>query len=125
MPIYEYECDQCHRRTSVLTMRVSESVDPVCRHCGATAMHRLMSRFAMLRSDEARMDALADPSAFGDLDENDPKSVARVMRKMGREMGDEFGGQEFDEAIEEIERGGDLGGDDGDDFGGGGGGDDL
>jgi len=60
------------------------------------------------------MDALADPSKFGDLDENDPKSLARAMRRMGREMGDEFGGPEFDEAIDELESGGDLGDGDGD-----------
>jgi putative FmdB family regulatory protein len=123
MPIYEYECEKCRRRSSVLTMRVSEKVHPVCSHCGATTMHRLMSRFASPRSEEARMDALADPSNLSGLDENDPKSVARMMRKMGQQMGDEFSGPEFDEAINELESGGDLGGDD-DDLGGGGGGDD-
>jgi putative FmdB family regulatory protein len=117
MPIYEYECEKCHRRSSILTLRVSEKVDAKCEHCGATEMSRLMSRFAMPRSEEARLDALADPSALGDFDENDPKSMARVMRKMGREMGDEFGGPEFDEAVNEIESNGDIGDDgaDGDD----------
>lgn len=121
MPIYEYECEKCHRRTSVLTTRVSEKVDPVCRHCGSHRLSRLMSRFAMPRSEEARLDALGDPSSFGDFDENDPKSVAKVMRKLGKEMGDEMGGAEMDEAIDELERGGDLEGDDS----GGGGDDDL
>ncbi|HKV56230.1 MAG TPA: zinc ribbon domain-containing protein [Candidatus Binataceae bacterium] len=113
MPIYEYECGKCRRRSSVLTMRISEKVDPVCSHCGSTKMSRLMSRFAMPRSEESRMDALADPSKLGDLDENDPKSVARMMRRMGREMGDEFAGPEFDEAVDELEQGGDLDGEDG------------
>lgn len=106
MPIYEYECDKCHRRTSVLTTRVSEKVRPVCRHCGGRKLSRLMSRFAMPRSDDARMESLADPSNFGDIDENDPKSVARAMRRLGTEMGDEFSGPEFDQAIEEMESGG-------------------
>src|ERR1700722_4938061 len=110
MPIYEYECDQCHRRSSVLTLRVSEKVDAKCQHCGATKLRWLMSRFALPRSEEARLDALADPSNLGDLDESDPKSLARAMRKMGREMGDEFAGPEFDEAVNEIESGGDIGG---------------
>jgi putative FmdB family regulatory protein len=121
MPIYEYECAKCQRRTSVLTMRVSEKVEVVCRHCGVGDMRRLMSRFATPKSEEARLDALADPSNFGDLDENDPKSVARVMRRMGQEMGDEFSGPEFDEAIAEIEAG--EGGDDDEFSGGGAGGD--
>jgi putative FmdB family regulatory protein len=123
MPIYEYECGMCRRRSSVLTLRISEKVDPVCSHCGSSEMTRLMSRFAMPKSEEARLDSLANPSNLSGFDENDPKSVARMMRRMGREMGDEFAGPEFDEAVEEIENGGamdgedDLGGDtDGDDF---------
>ncbi len=119
MPIYEYECGKCHKRTSVLTMRVSERADAVCKHCGSTRMRRLMSRFATPRSEEARMDAMADPSAFSDVDENDPKSVARALRRMGKEMGDEIGGPEFEQAVDELERGGDLS-DEGDDVGGGG-----
>jgi putative FmdB family regulatory protein len=117
MPIYEYECAKCRRRSSILTMRISEKVDPVCSHCGSTEMSRLMSRFAMPRSEDARLDALADPSRLGDLDENDPKSVARMMRRMGSEMGDEFAGPEFQEAVDEIESSGDLSNDD--DVGGG------
>ena len=112
MPIYEYECIKCRRKSSILTMRVSEKVDPVCGHCGSTEMSRLMSRFAMPRSEDARMDALADPSKLGDFDENDPKSIARMMRRMGSEMGDEFAGPEFDEAVDELESGGDLGAND-------------
>ena len=112
MPIYEYECPACGKRTSVLTLRVSERVTAKCRHCGAGKLKRLMSRFAMPRSEESRMESLTDPSNFNDVNENDPRSVARLMRKMGKEMGDEFGGEDFDEAVEEIDRGGDLGDDD-------------
>lgn len=48
------------------------------------------------------MEALADPSKFGDLDENDPKSMARFMKKMGKEMGEDVGG-DLDEALEGME----------------------
>ncbi len=111
MPIYEYRCAKCRRTTSVLTTRVSEKVEAVCTHCGGKKMSRLMSRFAMPRSEESRMESLADPSKLGNIDENDPKSVARMMKRMGQEMGDEFNGPEFDEAVEELESTGDLGDD--------------
>ena len=39
--------------------------------------------------------------ALGDLDENDPKSVARWMKKMGKEMGEDFG-DDLDQAVREI-----------------------
>ena len=61
-----------------------------------------MSRFAAPKSEEARMEALADPSNFGDLDENDPQSMARFMKKMGREMGEDLG-DDMDEAMEGMD----------------------
>jgi len=108
MPIYEFRCQACRRRVQILTLRVSEKVDPVCEHCGSRKLDRLMSRFAMGRSDESRLDSLADPAGLGDVDEADPRSVARWMRRMGRELGDEVGGPEFDEMVDELESGGDL-----------------
>jgi len=103
MPIYEYRCGSCRRKVTVLTLRVSEEVAPVCEHCGSRELTRLMSRFAMLRSDDDRMDDLGDDAAG--LDENDPKSVARWMRKMGKELGDDAGG-DFEEMVDELEAGG-------------------
>jgi len=115
MPIYEYRCEKCRRITSVLTTRISEKVAAVCTHCGGKKMSRLMSRFAMPRSEESRMDSLSDPSKMGDIDENDPKSVARMMKRMGKEMGDEFSGPDFDEAVEQIESATDSADDSGED----------
>jgi hypothetical protein len=60
-----------------------------------------MSRFATVKSEEARLDALADSSSFGDLDENDPGSVARFMKKMGKEFGDDLG-DDFGSAVDEA-----------------------
>ena len=120
MPIYEYRCTDCQRKVSVLTLRVSESVDPVCDRCGSRKLTRLMSRFALVRSEERRNDDLSDPSSLSGVDENDPKSMARWMRKMGKELGED-GGEDFDEMVDELEAGG---GDDGDDGGGATGGED-
>jgi hypothetical protein len=66
-----------------------------------------MSRFATIRSEEDRLDSLADPSSLGDLNEDDPGSVARWMKKMGSEMGEDLG-DDVDEALE-AETGGDSG----------------
>ena len=101
MPIYEYECGDCRRRVSLLVLRPSTAPPPTCPRCGSAVMSRLMSRFATVKSEEARMDALADSSSFGDLDENDPGSVARFMKKMGKEFGDDLG-DDFDSAVDEA-----------------------
>jgi putative FmdB family regulatory protein len=105
MPIYEYRCNQCRKKVSILTLRVTEKVDERCEHCGSTSLKRLLSRFATARSEESRLDSLADPSNLTGLDENDPRTMARWMRKMGKEMGEEFGGAEFDEMVDEMESG--------------------
>ena len=116
MPIYEYRCTSCRRKVTVLTLRASETVDPQCDHCGSRDLTRLMSRFAMVRSEDSRMDDLADPSSLDGLDENDPKSMARWMRKMGKELGEDAG-DDFDEMVDGLEAGEDA--DEGGESGGG------
>jgi len=112
MPIYEYECHGCHRRVSLLVLRPSTAEAPTCPRCGSQALSRLMSRFATVKSEDARLDALADSSSLGDLDENDPSSVARFMKKMGREFGDDLG-DDFESAMDEAMAEGEAGGGEG------------
>ncbi len=52
-------------------------------------MNRLLSRFSAPKSEEARLESLADPATLDGLDESNPKSVARFMKKMGRELGED------------------------------------
>jgi putative FmdB family regulatory protein len=101
MPIYEYDCRDCRRVVSVLVLRPSATEPPRCPRCHGAALTRLMSRFATIKSEDARLESFADPSNFGDVDENDPASVARFMKKMGREMGDDLG-EDFDEVVDEA-----------------------
>jgi len=114
MPIYEYRCADCRKKTTVVTLAVSAAVDPVCSHCSGRRMTKLVSRVAVGKSEESRLESLADPSSLTGLDESDPKSVARWMKKMGQEMGEEAGegfDEEVDRAMDEAEREADEGGD--------------
>lgn len=129
MPIYEYRCHNCKRRVSIFwrTFAEAEESTPVCPRCDGTELTRLVSRVRVIRSEESRLDDLADPSSFPDFDESDPKSLGRWMRKMGAEMGEELG-PEFDEVVGRLEAGEDpeeieksmpeLLGEGGEDFGG-------
>ena len=105
MPIYEFECRDCHRKTTALVMVRARAAEVRCRKCGGGNLERLFSRFATPKSEDARLDALADSSAMGGVDENDPRSVARFMKRMGQEMGEDLGG-DVDEAIEAEMAGG-------------------
>ncbi len=64
----------------------------------------MVSRVAVLRSEESRLESLADPSSLAGLDENDPRSIARWMRKMSAETGEDLG-PEFDEMVDRLEAG--------------------
>ncbi len=108
MPIYEYRCLDCKRRVSVFWRSFSdlenENARPQCPRCGGTHLARLISRVAVLRSEESRLDNLADADMLDGLDEEDPKSIARWMRRMSRETGEDLG-PEFDEVVDRLEAG--------------------
>jgi putative FmdB family regulatory protein len=104
MPIYEYACPHCRRIFSFLVRNVSTHRVPKCPDCGAAGMRRAISSFRVGRSEESRIEKLADPSALAGFDENDPKSIARLMKKMGGELGEDMPG-DIDEMAERLEAG--------------------
>ena len=126
MPIYEYRCNACRRRVNIWVQSYTPPENPICDRCGSQDLTRLISRVAFVRSEEARLEALADPSSLAGLDENDPRSIARWMRKMSSEMGEDLG-DEFNEVVERLEAGEnpeeieksmpELGGEEGGEFG--------
>jgi len=101
VPIYEYECRGCSRRVSLLVRSLGSREVPRCPRCGSAELSRLMSRFATPKSEDARLEAAADPSRYGGLDENDPQAVARFVRRMGDEMGEDLG-DDLGAAMEEA-----------------------
>ncbi len=106
MPIYEYRCQKCRQRSSIFVRSFDQlkTFEPCCTHCGSDQLQRIISRVAVLRSEETRLDQLADPSSLSGLDENDPRSVARWMRKMSAETGEDLG-DEFHEVVDRLESG--------------------
>jgi len=65
MPIYEYRCEECGKRSSALLPSYS-SPDPVCPHCGKPALRRLVSTFATARSGEDGGDDFGGDDMGGD-----------------------------------------------------------
>jgi len=101
MPIYEYRCLDCGRKSVFVTLSIKSAFAPKCKKCGSENLEKIFSRVAIFRSEESRLESLADPSKLAGLDENDPKSVARWMKKMGKEMGEDLG-EDFDRVVEEA-----------------------
>ena len=104
MPNYQYICIECQKRFEVYLTYDEYGTNPVdCPNCSSKNVQRLIGRVRFARSEESRMEDLADPSALAGL-EDDPQAMGQMMRKMSREMGEDMG-PEFDEVIDRLESG--------------------
>ena len=106
MPIYEYRCNECGRTFSFLYGVSRDSRDPACPSCQGRSLSRLISRIARVRSEEAVLEDLADPTKIGDFE--DPRSLAKWAKKMGSALGEDAGedfGDVMDEMLESEMRG--------------------
>jgi len=101
MPIYEYWCESCKKISSFLLLRATEVFIPYCKTCGSRNLRKRISRISVLKGEEKMMEKLLDPSRFSDLDENNPLSIERAMKKVGKELGGELGG-DFKESMSDI-----------------------
>ena len=105
MPVYDYACQNCHNRVGIRQSYAEYGVKAVvCPLCGSPQLKRLINKVRIAKSEDRRLDDMSDPSFLGDVDENDPKSMARAMRKMGAEMGEDLP-PEFSEITDRLEAG--------------------
>jgi putative FmdB family regulatory protein len=77
MPIYEYRCSACGKRSSSLLSSYS-AADPACPYCGKSELRRLVSTFATVRSGDDGGDEFGGGDGGDDFD--------------GGGGGDDFGG---------------------------------
>lgn len=105
MPAYEYQCMACTRHVTIYQSYKDYGRQLVrCPKCGSRKLERRIGRVRVARSEESRIESLSDAGAWGDVDENDPRSLARMMRKMGKETGEEMP-PEMDEVVDRLEAG--------------------
>lgn len=126
MPIYEFACPKCRVIFSFLSKRLTPDRLPTCPRCGNKNMAKQMSRFAAPRGakepapdaggeDREPMPDMDDPRvmrAMGELerdmdhmDENNPKHMAHMMRKMKDILPAGTVPKELDVAIKRLEAG--------------------
>jgi putative FmdB family regulatory protein len=126
MPIYEFACPKCRKIFSFLSKRINPDRLPVCPKCGNKKLKKELSRFAMTRGlaepaagggtgDEGPMPDMNDPRIaramsemerdLEHLDENNPKHMAHMMRKMKDLLPAGSMPKELDIAIKRLEAG--------------------
>ena len=105
MPTYDYICNNCNQRFDIFLTYAEYGKTPVtCTHCNSKNVRRRMTKVRIAKSEESRMDSMADDfSGFEGL-EDDPKAMGQMMRKMGKEMGEDLP-PEFDEVVDRLESG--------------------
>ena len=105
MPTYDFICNNCNQRFDVfLTYAEYGKKTVTCIHCNSKDVRRRMTRVRITKSEDARVESMADDfSGFEGL-EDDPKAMGQMMRKMGKEMGEEMP-PEFDEVVDRLESG--------------------
>jgi putative FmdB family regulatory protein len=95
MPIYEYVCDKCKRKFSLLVGVVAEEDKPACPRCGSEKFHKIISRVFRGRGNNDALDDLAD----ADIDNlEDPAQARKFAKRMGQELGEELG-DDFEEEM--------------------------
>jgi putative FmdB family regulatory protein len=118
MPVYEFYCSDCHVIFNFISSRVDTGKRPDCPKCGKPGLDRKVSRFAVSRGlkeepipgmpdlDEDRMEKamMAMASEMEGMDENDPRQMARIMRKISEVTGLNLG-DGVEEAIHRLEAG--------------------
>ena len=117
MPIYEYKCDGCGRVSNFLVRSRQAHRPPACPKCGHAKMSRLFSRFAAASRRRSRSGAGPGAESGGEaggdspdlpglegLDENDPRSLGRMMRQVAEQAGEPLEA-EMDEVCRRLEAG--------------------
>lgn len=121
MPVYEFYCCDCHTIFNFLSRRVNTDKQPACPRCSRPGLERQVSRFAVSKNrpeseepvpgmpdlDDEKLER-AMMSLAGEMegvDENDPRAMARFMRKLSDATGMNLGPME--EAIRRLESGAD------------------
>jgi putative FmdB family regulatory protein len=109
MPIYEYRCGDCRKNVSVFfrSFSIVNHADARCPHCNGQQLTRLVSKVRVIRGSIIPADDSGgdfDESMFDDVNENDPRSLGRMMRRMADETGEDLG-PEFGEVVNRLEKG--------------------
>lgn len=104
MPKYKYRCLDCKKGFELYILYKDYGKERVhCTHCESDQVQRKIGRIRFARSEESRLENMADPSNLEGLDD-DPRALGRMMRQMSKEVGEEMG-PEFDEVINRLEAG--------------------
>ncbi|HKV55859.1 MAG TPA: zinc ribbon domain-containing protein [Candidatus Binataceae bacterium] len=104
MPIYEYECAECGRVGSQVVLGSERAARPDCPYCGSSRTRRVMSSFAVVESESARLDSFDTGKPRDESFYRDSRNVGLWAKKRARQIGVDLGSK-FDETVEHARSG--------------------
>ena len=105
MPTYDFICNSCQQRFDVfLTYAEYGQKEVLCVHCNSRDVRRRMTKVRIAKTEEGRLESMANDFTGFEGMENDPAEFGKMMKKMGREMGEDLPA-EFDEVVDRLEDG--------------------
>jgi len=91
MPIYEFICQNCHKRLSFLVRDISAPFVPKCSSCGDTNLSRVISNFAYHKPLKTVWEESGEPTVHtGDDYYKDPRNIGRWVEKKLHDKGHEL-----------------------------------
>lgn len=103
MPIYEYRCQNCHRKTEVILQAGVYQADVSCPHCGSQAMQRVMSTFAYHQSEKDRLAQIDTSKPQHENYYRDDRNIGLWAKKRMQELGHDPGA-EFEGIVEKAKK---------------------
>lgn len=104
MPIYEYECADCGCTASHVVLGSEHLKHPQCPDCGSSQTRRVMSSFAVMESEAARLDNFDTSKPRDESFYRDSRNVGLWAKKRARQMGVDLGSK-FDDTVEQARTG--------------------
>lgn len=105
MPTYDFICNTCEKRFEVFLAYSEYGKKAVhCSQCNSSDVRRRMTRVRIAKTEEGRLESMADDFSGFEGMEDDPAALGRMMKKMGKEMGEELPAG-FDEVVDRLEAG--------------------
>ncbi len=91
MPIYEFVCAACGKKSSLLIKRSLAFSEPKCAICGSSNVKRIVSTFAFHKSIKTIHEESGEPSMYPSPDYyKDPRNIGRWVEKRFADMGMEL-----------------------------------
>ena len=101
MPLFEYQCEDCRLKNTLLVYSWSKDSDRTCQHCNGPNLTKLISKFTQGRSWGESLGWVPSGETLNDVNEDDHRSIDQFLGRVKQEMGGQVT-PDFNEMRQEL-----------------------